>query len=47
MDEIVRKPAPRGYRWVFVPKFKHYRTGKVLWAKDYGRKTWCFLVRCR
>lgn len=24
----------------FCSSFKHYRTGKVLYAKDYGLKAW-------
>lgn len=41
-----RKPAPPGFRWIFVPKFRHWRSGKILWAKDYGLDAFCFLVRC-
>lgn len=39
--------APAGYRWVFCPEFKHYRSGKILRAVDYGRTSWAFLVRAR
>ena len=31
-------PAPAGYRWVFVPYYVHYRTGK----RVYPRKAKCF-----
>jgi hypothetical protein len=40
-----RKPAPPGFRWVFVPSFRHWRSGKLLHAVDYGYESWCFLVR--
>jgi hypothetical protein len=40
-----RKPAPPGYRWIFVPEFRHWRSKKILRAADYGYEAWCFLVR--
>jgi hypothetical protein len=40
-----KRPAPPGYRWVFVPYFRHWRSGKLLYAADYGYEAWCFLVR--
>lgn len=39
------KPAPAGYRWIFTAKFRHWRSGKTLYARDYGRACWAFLVR--
>ncbi len=39
--------APTGFRWVFCKSFRHWRSGKVLNAEDYGRKAWCFLVRAK
>ncbi|MEI9954499.1 MAG: hypothetical protein WDO74_37415 [Pseudomonadota bacterium] len=40
-----RKPAPPGFRWIFTPFFRHWRSGKLLYAVDYGLEAWCFLVR--
>jgi hypothetical protein len=41
------KPAPPGWRWVFVTRFWHARAKKYLFAADYGHECWCFLVRAR
>jgi hypothetical protein len=31
-------PKVKGFRtW-----YRHYRTGKVMWARDYGYKAWPF-----
>jgi len=38
-------PAPPGYRWVFCPRFKHWRSGKMIEAKDHGLDSFRFLVR--
>ena len=38
--------APPGWRWIFVASYVHYRTKKVMVAKDYGYEAWRFLVRC-
>lgn len=40
-------PAPAGYRWTFCSYFWHVRAKKYIYAKDHGRRAWCFLVRCR
>lgn len=24
----------------FRPYFRHYRTGKIYWARDYGHRSW-------
>ncbi len=32
------KPARNGVR--FVTEFRHYRTGKLMKASDYGHKAW-------
>ena len=40
-----QKPAPPGFRWIFVRAFKHWRSGKMIYAADYGRTAFCFLVR--
>ncbi len=40
-------PAPPGRRWVFVSQFRHWRSGKVIKAADYGRRCFCFLVWCK
>lgn len=37
-------PAPPGKRWVFRPWYRHWRSGKIIRACDYGRKAWAFLV---
>jgi hypothetical protein len=39
------KPAPKGWRWVFCAKFWHARAKRYLYARDYGRECWAFLVR--
>lgn len=39
------KPAPPGFRWIFVKSFRHWRSGKIIRASDYGREAFCFLVR--
>lgn len=41
-----RKEAPPGFRWVFTPRFKHWRSGEIIEAKDHGLDVFCFLVRC-
>ena len=41
------RPAPRGFRWVFVRQFIHWRSKKVVRAEDHGLKAFCFLVRAR
>jgi hypothetical protein len=40
-------PAPEGFRWVCVPQFTHWRSKKVIKAKEYGHKAFCFLVRMK
>lgn len=44
-DNREKKEAPPGYRWVFVPEFRHWRSGKIIRAKDYGHEAFSFLVR--
>ncbi len=39
--------APDGFRWIFIAQFRHYRTGKIIRASDYGRKAFALLVRTR
>jgi hypothetical protein len=39
------RPAPPGFHWVFVAWFRHWRSGKLIVAKDYGKEAFCFLVR--
>jgi hypothetical protein len=41
------RPAPRGFRWIFVKSFVHWRSKKVIEAANYGREAFCFLVRER
>lgn len=38
-----RRATP-GYRWVFRTTYRHYRTGKIMRARDYGYKAWTFLA---
>lgn len=45
MAKKIRRPAPPGFRWVFPKKFRHWRSGRDLYAADYGYDSWCFLVR--
>ena len=42
-----QRSAPAGFRWVFVKSFRHWRSGKLIQAEDYGRQAFCFLVRSR
>jgi len=41
------KIAPPGYRWVFIKSFRHWKSGKIIVASDYGRTAFCFLVRVK
>lgn len=41
------RPAPPGFRWVFVAQFRHWRSRKLIKASDYGKKAFRFLVRAR
>jgi hypothetical protein len=40
-------PAPMGWTWVFCTRFYHYRAKRYLYASNYGKQAWCFLVRAR
>lgn len=33
--------------YIYVKKYKHYRTGKIMLAKDYGLEAWKFYVKDR
>jgi len=44
---LVSKPAPPGFRWIFVTEFRHWRSGKVIRAVDYGHKAFYFLARSK
>lgn len=46
-DDRPKKEAPPGFRWIFVRQFKHWRSGKIIKAKDHGREAFCFLVRSK
>ncbi len=40
-----KKTTPNGaYKLVFCTEYTHYRTHKLMRAKDYGYKAWPFLV---
>jgi hypothetical protein len=41
------RPAPPGYRWIFVTEFRHWRSGKIIRAADHGRKAFCLLVKVK
>ncbi len=36
--------APPGYRYIFRPWRRHPKTGKILYAWQYGLKAWPILV---
>jgi hypothetical protein len=45
MNNIVpRKPQPETFT-LFVTEYVHYRTGKVMKAKDYGYEAWPLRIR--
>ncbi len=39
--------APKGFRWVYT-RYRRVRgnSNRILDARDYGYKSWRFLVRC-
>jgi hypothetical protein len=41
------RPAPPAFRWIYVPQFRHWRSGKIIRAVDYGYEAFCFLVRTK
>lgn len=41
------KPIRAGYRWVCVKQFRHYRSGKMIIASNYGYEFFYFPVRCK
>ena len=45
MSTSKRDPPPRGFRRVFVKEFRHWRSGKMIRAADYGKEAFCFLAR--
>ena len=45
LSPIKHGPAPAGYRWVYCRSYRHYRSGKLMIASDYGYEAWAFLVR--
>jgi len=36
--EKQQKPLPNDGNIVFIASFKHWRSGKIIYAKDYGLK---------
>lgn len=42
-----RRPLPPGYRWVRVRSYRHWRSGRVIHARDYGKEFFIFPVRSR
>jgi hypothetical protein len=47
MDPNLERRPTAGFRWIFVAEFRHWRSGKLIRAKDYGRKAFYILVRNR
>lgn len=41
-----REKAPVGYRWLYTTKIR-LKNGIILYAKDFGKKAFCFLVADR
>ncbi len=31
--------------YIYVTEYKHYRTGKIMRAKDYGYDAWKFYIK--
>lgn len=31
--------------YIFVKKYKHYKTGKIMRAEDYGYDAWKFYIK--
>ena len=46
MKDIVHKPAPEGFRWVYC-RYRRVKGSddRYLDAHEYGYSAWCFLVR--
>jgi len=44
MAASVLPPPPPGQKYIFRPWRKCPKTGKVLWARNYGLKAWPILV---
>jgi len=40
-------PAPIGFRWICTTHFTHWRSKKVIEAKNYGKKCFFFLARLK
>jgi hypothetical protein len=38
-------PAPPGRRWIFIKSFRHWRSGKIIHACNYGKQAFALLVR--
>ena len=36
---------PDGYKVIFRPYYTHPKSGRVVWAKHYGRKAFPILVK--
>jgi len=45
-DKHTNDKPPPGFRYVYVKHFRHWRTGELIEAKNYGRDAFRFLVRC-
>lgn len=40
-----KKPAPKGWKWVYCRYRRVKNSTRVLDARDYGYDSWAFLVR--
>jgi hypothetical protein len=45
MTEVIKTQKPQGRRQVFVAAFRHWRSGRMIYARDYGRKAFVFYVK--
>jgi hypothetical protein len=45
-DKHTNDKPPPGYRYVYVKQFRHWRSGKLIVASDYGHDAFRFTVRC-
>lgn len=39
--------APPGQKWIFCASYRHAWSKKLMVAKAYGYRCWCFLVKER
>lgn len=44
---VVPFTAPPGFMWIFVSEFVHWRSKKIIRARDHGKKAFAILVRAK